>query len=316
MSKLLLFVIIALAANAQDLQLRPIPTTAIDPTSISNLPMQRVGQEDLLGLSVYGAPEFTRTIRVAADGTMRLPMLKQKIRVEGLFPSDVEVLVADALKREQIFVDPFVSVTVMEYHSRPISIMGAVTKPIIFQAVGNVSLLDALARAEGLNKEAGAEVIITRPNGAGNTPSVQRIPLRGLIDGTDPELNVKLTGGEEIRVPEVGKVVIWGNVRKPGVFPVQDSGHTSVMTTIAQAEGLSPYSSKVAYIYRPDNQGVKHEIPVDLDKILHRKAADITLQARDILYIPDNTGKRVTAQTLDRLAGFASATASGVLIWH
>jgi hypothetical protein len=40
------------------------------------------------------------------------------------------------------------------------------------------------------------------------------------------------------------------------------------------------------------------------------------LQAKDILYIPDNTGRRVTANVLEKLAGFGSSTASGVLIWH
>jgi hypothetical protein len=41
----------------------------------------------------------------------------------------------------------------------------------------------------------------------------------------------------------------------------------------------------------------------------------VTLQANDILYIPDNSGKRATATVLDRIAGFGSATASGVLIY-
>ena len=57
-------------------------------------------------------------------------------------------------------MDPFVNVTVAEYNSRPISVMGAVRKPITFQAVGQVTLLDALARAEGLAQDAGTEILI------------------------------------------------------------------------------------------------------------------------------------------------------------
>jgi hypothetical protein len=49
---------------------------------------------------------------------------------------------------------------------------------------------------------------------------------------------------------------------------------------------------------------------------MDRKAPDVELQPKDILYIPDNTGRRLTAGVLERLAGFGSSTASGLLIWH
>ena len=48
-------------------------------------------------------------------------------------------------------VDPVVKVTIVEYYSRPISVAGAVRKPVTFQATGNVTLLEALSRAEGLS---------------------------------------------------------------------------------------------------------------------------------------------------------------------
>ncbi len=210
-----------LAAQQQD-PARPIystPTPDINSAG-ANLPLQKVGPEDLLGIQVYDAPEFTRTVRIAADGTIRLPMLKETIRVQGLYPNDVEVLMSEALKREGLFVDPFVTVNVVEYHSRPISVGGAVRNPVIFQAVGKVSLLDALARAGGLSAEpvsgaTGSEIVVTRPNGDSGPPSVQRIPVKALMSGSDPDLNITLIGGEEIRVPEVGKIVVMGNVMQP-----------------------------------------------------------------------------------------------------
>src|SRR4051794_10444288 len=142
LSALFLVLITALTLCAQ--QTGPGGTEAGIATS--NLPAQRIGPEDLLALQVYDAPEFTRTVRVSADGTIRLPMLKAPIRVQGLLPDEVSVLVAEALERDKLFVDPFVTVNVAEYHSRPISVTGAVRNPVIFQAIGSVSLLDALAR--------------------------------------------------------------------------------------------------------------------------------------------------------------------------
>lgn len=302
----------ALTCQAQD-QRQVVSSLTVQQPQPTALPFQRIGPEDLIGLQIYDAPEFTRSIRVASDGTIRLPMLKEPIRVQGLLPNEVEALISDALQREKIFVDPFVTINVLEYKSRPISVNGSVRVPVIFQAIGTVTLLDAIARAGGLTEMAGPEIVVTRPNGDTGEQSVQRIPAKPLIAGTDPQLNIKLVGGEEIRVPEVGKVVVWGNVNRSGVFPVLDSASMTVGTAIAQAQGLQRFYSHEAYIYRSDDQGVKHEIKVELNDILHRKAPDVALQARDILYVPDSPGRRLTSTTLDRLAGFATGAASTLI---
>jgi polysaccharide export outer membrane protein len=270
--------------------------------------------------SVYDAPEFTRTVRVGADGQIRLPMLKQRLRAEGLLPGELETAIAEALQAEQILVDPVVTVTVVEYHSRPISVAGAVKNPVTFQAIGAVSLLEALTRAGGLSQEAGPEILITRTQaGPEGTPVAltRRIAVKALIDAADPEVNLKLYGGEEIRVPEAAKVFVVGNVKKPGAYPVLDTTETTVLKMLALAEGLAPYASKQAYILRRDDRtGGRHELPIELKKILERKAPDVPLIANDILYVPDNSGKRATVNVLDRIAGFGAATASGVLIWR
>ena len=108
----------------------------------------------------------------------------------------------------------------------------------------------------------------------------------------DPAVNYELHGGEEIRVPEAGKIFVVGNVKKPGAFPVRDASDNSVLKMVALSEGLLPFAAKEAYIYRRDENGAKREIPVELEKIMQRKAPDVTLQADDVLYIPDNKTRR------------------------
>ena len=309
-----LLLLVALTLSGQTLVTR-IPAST-EPAA-TNLPAQRIGPDDLVGLSVYDSPEFTRTIRVGPDGTIRLPMLKQRVKADGLMPSELERAVAEALVQEELLVDPFVTVTVVEYHSRPISVVGAVKKPITFQAIGVVTLIDAITRAEGLGDDAAGEILVSRSDSEGNRTLAQRIPYRQLIDAADPSLNLRLSGGEEIRVPTVSKVFVIGNVKKPGAFSITDNGAMTVMKAVALCEGLTPYSGKVAYIQRTDDKTMaKAEVQVELRKILERKAPDVELQPKDILYIPDNTGRRLTATVLERLAGFGSSTASGVLIWH
>lgn len=287
--------------------------------NLANLPAQKVGANDLIAIAVYGAPELSRTVRIGADGLVRIPMVRQKIKADGQLPAELEARVADALRTENILVDPVVTVTVVEYHSRPIRVAGAVRKPLTYQAVGPTTLLDAITRAEGLSSDAGGEILLSRAQegDSGPTTIIQRIPVKGLIDEADPDLNVRLVGGEEIRVPEVGKVFVVGNVRKSGAFPVQDPSGTSVLKLLALAEGLMPFSGKRAFVYRREpGSSSKNEIPIELQKIIERKAQDVPLEANDILYIPDNKGRRMTINTLDRIAGFGSATASGMLVWR
>jgi len=297
-----------LPASAQ-LQIVPSPATDLNPNA--NLVQQKVGPDDLIGLQVYDAPEFSRTVRVSGDGSIRLAGLPEPIRVQGLMPDDISVLVKEALVRAELYVDPFVTTTVLDYHSRPISVSGAVRTPTIFQAIGDVTLTDALARAGGyIPDQAGAEIIITKPNGDTGAQSIQRIPLKALMTGTQPELNLKLVGGEKITIPDVGKFMVAGSVVRPGPYPVLDGNPNTVMTAIAQAGGTIQYYNHTIYIYRPDATGVRHEIPVELGKIQDRKAPDVALQAQDILFVPDSSRRRITQNMLNSLTGVSTAAVS------
>ncbi|HWE50772.1 MAG TPA: polysaccharide biosynthesis/export family protein [Bryobacteraceae bacterium] len=274
--------------------------------------MQKVGPTDLLAIQVYDSPEFTRTVRVSAEGTIRLPMLKALVPVDGMLPSEIEVQIAEALRHEQLLVDPYVTVNVAEYHSRPVTVIGAVRTPLTFQVIGAMRLADALARAGGLDvSNAGPEIIVTRPNGDAGAQSVRRIPWKTLLAGTDPELNLILTGGEEIRVPEVAKIIVEGSVARPGVYPVQDPVTlNTVSTAIAQAGGLIQFADHKAFILRVDDQGVTHTIPVPLWEIINRRKPDITLQARDILQVPDSPKRRITQTTINSLTGIGTTAAT------
>lgn len=292
----------------------PTATASSVAGSTQSQPVQKIGRDDLLSISVYEMPEMTRTVRVDGSGLIHLPVLETSIHAEGLYPSELETVLASELKKEELMVDPIVSVTIAEYHSRPVSVNGAVRKPLVFQAFGVTTLLDALAKAEGVLPEAGADVIVT--SGSGDQQLVRRINLDALLSKSDPSLNLTLTGGESIRVPESGKVYVVGNVKRPGEFRMPRVGDTTVLKVLALSEGLAPYSTKTAYIYRREAGGKKNEIPIDLKEIIKRQAPDVTLQANDVLYIPDDSKRRLTMSTIDRIVTFGAATGSGVLIWR
>lgn len=289
------------------------------PDTGANLPARPLGPEDLLAVNVYGAPELSRTARVAADGTIRLPMLDHPLPVAGAMPDEVERRVAAALAAGHVLVDPAVTVTIAEYHSRPISVVGAVRQPLTFPAYGKITLLEALARAQGLSADAGGEILVTTPGprpGEALSKTI-RVPVKGLIDAADPALNLTLEGGEEVRVPQAGRIFVVGNVRKPGGFPAGDGVTVTVLKAVALAEGLAPFPQKQAYIYRRSQDSPAappREILVELRKIMDRKAPDVTLAANDILYVPDSRAARNTANAVEKALAFVAGTASGALI--
>jgi len=86
------------------------------------------------------------------------------------------------------------------------------------------------------------------------------------------------------------------------------------MKLLAMAEGVAPYARKEAYIYRQAGDGQPRlEIPVELRKLLSRKAPDVPLHADDILYIPDATGKRITLTTLEKLGLYGSGITAAAI---
>src|SRR5208283_179506 len=292
LTAILLTVAAACPVSAQQLLHNPSPAGASASLSntLSDLPIERIGNDDLLGVTVYDSPELTGTVRVDSTGEIRLPMLRQQLQAAGLFPADLEKTIASALIRDHLLVDPVVTVTVVEYRSRPISVVGAVRNPVTFQATGSVTLLDALSQAGGLTENAGSEILVSQKLEGSNlkdAASVRRIPARGLIDAVDPSLNIALHGGEEVRVPEAGKFYVLGNVHRPGAFSITDGSGSTVLKALAMSEGLDHFSGNIAYIYRSEvSTGGRSEIPIQLKKIMDRKSPDVPLLPSDILYVP------------------------------
>jgi polysaccharide export outer membrane protein len=294
-------------------------TTAL--SSTPNLPVSRIGDNDLLGVTVYDAPPLTGPVRVSQEGDIRLPMVKQPIRAAGLYPQDLETEIAATLVKDQLLVNPIVTVTIIEYDSRPITVVGAVKSPATFQAMGTVTLLDAISRAQGLTDDAGSEILISSqapgPDGK-ETTLTRRVPVRSLFDNADPAMNIVLHGGELVRVPQAGRVFVVGDVKKPGSFFITDGSQSSIMKALALSEGLGDHAAHTAYIYRQEGGAAgRNEIPVSLKKIMDRKSPDVDLEANDILYIPDSNGRRISAKVLETMVGAGSVLGSAALyVYH
>jgi polysaccharide biosynthesis/export protein len=118
----------------------------------------RIAPLDLIEISVFGVQDLNRAVQVSSSGMISLPLIKT-VKAGGLTQSELEQQIAKKLKASYL-QEPQVSVFVKEYNSQRITVDGAVKKPGIFPIVGKVSLLQAIALAEGLGPVADPSAIV------------------------------------------------------------------------------------------------------------------------------------------------------------
>lgn len=250
-----------------------------------------VGQDDLLAISVYRMPGMSLQVRVPSGGSIRLPMLRNAIPAKDRTSLQIAQSIRDELVAEQLANDPIVHVIVRQVLSRPIVVSGAVKDPLVLQATRPMSVLEVLARAGG-PQSAGSTLLITQPSATG--PVTRTLALGSILDGTQPDTDLELTGGDTVRVLPARMVFAVGALQKPGGFPLLTNEPISVMKAVALAEGFStvvPADKSHAEIIRHDADGKLIQIPINLDKTFRPGGEDPQLRAGDVLYVPEN-GKR------------------------
>ncbi len=269
-------------------------------TAPASLPDHKILPNDLLSITVYDEPELSRSVRVDADGRIEMPQITEKLQAAGLMPRDIEKEISSALVDGQILLHPIVAVSILEYAERYVSVVGDVKMPGQFRITSPISLLEALAKAGWVTSDAGPDVLLTTPD----SPAPRKINLRELQMSTDRSLNVLLTGGEMVSVPDAQKELaarfpegpkIWitGNVAHPLVYSITNPADATVLKVMASAGGEVQNYAKTAWIYRREGAGNPRSIPIPLSDIMHRKAPDVTLQADDVLLVPDSDTKKM-----------------------
>ena len=121
-----------------------------------------IGNGDLLTIQVFDVQELSREVRVSQTGTIGIPLVPVRLHVTGLTELQAELKIAEVLEANGLVSHPQVSVAVKEKKSKPITVVGAVMHPMVYQADRQVTLLEVLAEAGGIAPDAGDSVIVTR----------------------------------------------------------------------------------------------------------------------------------------------------------
>ncbi len=203
-----------------------------------------VGANDVLSIMVVDEPQLTGKYIVRTDGTFTFPLLG-RLKAGGLSLQAVEDEVRDRLA-ERYLKNPQVAVSVDQYRSQQIFVMGEVRQPSTLQFTGSMSVIEALARAGSTTERAGVEAVIVRSQSGASpldTASIERlqnskdsevirISLEKLRAGMLAE-NVTLRSGDVIFVPRAESVFVSGQVRSPGEYVMREGMTVRQLLTLA-----------------------------------------------------------------------------------
>jgi polysaccharide export outer membrane protein len=273
----------------------------------------RIGPGDVLDVRVFNRPQLSREVRVDNEGNIQMPLLEQPIRAACMNESEVSKTIAIAYLKYQR--NPYVSVFIKEFSSQPIAVIGAVEKPGQIILRRRMRLFDAITLAGGPSKLAGSSVEIAHTGGvsicdgrpgqsddddvkSGFVAFTLSDTLRG-----DERSNPWLQPGDYVRVPEADQAWVIGNVNKPS--PVSLREPTTLMRAVASAEGWAKHSklTKVTILRATPGNPEGELIAVDLQAISQRKAPDILLRSKDIVYIPVDGAAVTRAAIVQALTG-------------
>jgi len=299
------------------------------------LNVYKISPDDLLDVYVVDVPEYSRSYRVAPDGSIRLPLLDEPVMAAGLTPSELGDAIGKKLTSRNLLHDPQVLVEVRESRSHAIAITGSVRLPQNFQVFSSMTLLSAISQAGGLTDDASNTAVITRgevstrilgiaqpssgPESSAEVARTTSVDLKKLMAGAQSE-NIDLYPGDSVTVGRAGVVYVVGAVNRAGGF-IMDGQHRTmtVLKAVALAENLKDTAdSKRAFIIRKNaaSPNGTDEIPINLRRILSNHAPDSPLLADDVLFVPDSNAKKAIHRTGEAAAQAATVITYGLVIWH
>jgi len=242
----------------------------------------RVGPQDVLTITSYDQADLSGKFTVETDGTFTYPLIG-RVKAGGLTLRGLEESLKARLKDEGYFRNPQVTVSVETYNSQKVYVSGEVLMPGSYPLSGDMSLVEAIARAGSTLPSASGEVIVvhgtpgttgpTLPSADANT---ERVDLLALQNGVIKQ-NIALKDGDTISVPKAESVYVTGQVKNPNAYALQQR-NTTVLQALSLAGCVTDRGSMGRIKIMRIVNGDKKEIKVKLTDIV---------QPNDTIFVGD-----------------------------
>jgi polysaccharide export outer membrane protein len=254
-----------------------------------------IGPGDSLDIAEFHTPEFHSLVRVAADGSVELPMI-HRIKLAGMDEQTAARAIEAELKAQGMLLHPQVSVLVTMYAGQDVSVLGEVARPGVYPYTLHHRLLDLLSAASGLSPNAGRLVNIYHRDDSKTPHPVVLDP-----SGTDTtaEHNPELLPGDTVQVSRAGLVYVIGDVVRPGGFPVDPAQGLTVVQALALAWGTTPNAASWKALLIREQKSGRTITSLNLKRMIHGQEPDQSIHDRDILFVPDSAAKNLLNKAIE-----------------
>lgn len=262
----------------------------------------------MVDITVWEAPDLTKSLVVRSDGTIDYPLLGS-IPALGLTTAELQKEIQDKLAKGYV-KNPQVAVSIKEYNSKKILVFGEVSKPGLYKLRGEIPLLELLFMVGGVGKDAKRLTIIRPPQvsadaiPAGLIPqgapgreggeeaessSALEIDLIALLSKGNLSQNVMILPGDTLYFASgTGqRYYVLGQVGTPGPYEwVQD---ITLLEALKLAGGVNERGAKNRIKVRKMVGGEKQEIKVNiLDIMKGKKKDDVVIKPGDTIIVPES----------------------------
>jgi len=233
-----------------------------------------VGPQDVLTITSYDQADMSGKFTVETDGTFTYPLIG-RVRAGGLTLRGLEGAIKKQLKDDGYFRNPQITVAVDTYKSQKVFVVGEVRSPGTYPLSGNINLVEVLARAGSTLPTASGEAVIVHAGENASGPTMPandddrdlvRVNLHDLENGTFTK-NAALRDGDTVFVPRAQSVYVFGQVKNPGAYSLQQQ-NTTVLQALSLAGGISDRGSSTRIQIIRIVNGEKKEIKVKLTDVV------------------------------------------------
>ena len=257
----------------------PAPKPPKIPASSQSVPGYRLKPNDVVRLSVFEEPDLSTSTRILKTGEAVFPLIGT-VHIAGTSLAEATERVR-LLYAADYLVDPKVTLSVDEYATDYISIVGAVNRPgqIPIPSSGRFDLASALATAGGLAQNADPNrITLVRASGGRSVFSENQIRNNG---------GIPLRSGDRIVVAESrfikSTVTVMGQVRRPGPIEFPLDGKLDLLTAIARAGGFTDLASPKKVKVTSNGRTTV----VDMRAGTEHHSKNFTLHPNDIITVPE-----------------------------
>jgi polysaccharide export outer membrane protein len=229
---------------------------------------------DLIDVDVYSEEDLHKPARLGADGTALLPLIGS-LKLGGLTVAEATDLVTKRYAAGFV-KNPSVLITVLQYRKSTFSILGMIQRPGLYEIPegAHVNIMDAVSLAAGYLPQAAQNSITVKRAVDGKLTT---LTIKAGDMAQDPNVApFEVLPGDTVLVPATkykkNDYSILGQVQRPGIYPILEGGHVTIIDAISVAGGYTPMASQNA---------------ITVKRVVDGKPTILKIKANDMAQNPD-----------------------------